>query len=108
VILGLLVEDHGLLDQLRIELRGDRAALPQGTVDICLDRTGGHDGDVTAKIVFPEPDHTGRFPGSSATDQAETTAAIRGKINTCQLSEGDAEGSGIYLFYLHTYNSQTL
>ena len=68
VVLGLLVEHHGLLDELRVELWGDRAVLAEGPIDVGLDGASRHDGRAGLEVPFPEVDHSGRFPGSGASD----------------------------------------
>ena len=68
VVLGLLVEHHGLLDELRVELWGDCAALAEGTIDVGLDGASRHDGRTGLEVPFPEVDHSGGFPGSCASD----------------------------------------
>lgn len=102
VVLGLLVEHHRFLDQLRVELRGDRTVPSERPVDICLDRPGRHDGDVTAKKMFEEPDHAGRFSGSCRADEPKAAASVGWEIDAGKFTEWNTEGPGINSFDVHT------
>jgi len=95
VVLCLLVEHHGLLDELRVELWRDRTALAEGTIDVGLDGASRHDGCVGLEVPFPEVDHSCGFPGSCAADESEAAASRCWNIDAVYLTEGDAIGAGI-------------
>lgn len=59
MVLGLLVQGHGLFDKFRVELRRYSTGFTERAIDLRLMGASGHNGDVFAKVLFVEPDHAG-------------------------------------------------
>lgn len=97
MVLGLLVEDHRILDKFGIELWADSTGFTKGAIDISLMGPSGHNGDVFGEILFVEPNHNGGFPGPGAADATKRTAAVGGEVYAAEFPGGDTVGTRVYL-----------